>query len=155
MGFIKKAAVASAMATAVVAMVGQGGAFAASAGGAVGVGTITPGLQTDGSCVNQTSVTFNSAVLVYASTNGPTVSATSNTSFAGASDGCETLNKGQGHGNLSGGLAGTVSYNRNANLVTLTGTINSENVLAGACIFLPTAVNPVTAYALVCVAATT
>jgi len=149
MGFFKKAAVATAMATAVVTMVGQGGAFGASAaaGGAVGTGTIAPGLPTTG-CANQTSVTFDSFVLVYTDT-APTVS-TANTHFAGASNGCETLNAGQGSGTLSGGLSGWVDYVRIKNVVAISGTINGT-AAAGACLFVPTSVNPVTSYALACV----
>jgi len=150
MGFIKKAAVASAMATAVVAMVGQGGAFGAAAGGAVGLGTISPGLPTSG-CANQ-SVTFDSAVLVYADTTPAVV--TANTHFSGNSSICETLNAGQGSGTLSGGLSGTVDYSRTGNVVTIGGTINGH-AGAGACLFVPTSVNPVQSYALVCVAAST
>lgn len=152
MGFFKKAAVATALATAVVGMLGQGGAFATSAGGAIGTGTISPGLST--TCTVQTSVTFDSVVLLYASTTGPTVSATASVHFAGASAGCETVVTGQGGGTLSGGLAGPVTYSRTGNLVTLGGTINGESVLAGACIFVPTDANPTTAYGLVCAAAT-
>lgn len=149
MGFIKKTVVATALAAAVVAMAGQGGAFAVAGGGAVGTGTITPGLGAG--CFQ--SVTFDSFVLVYADTGSATVSATSNTHFDGASDGCETLNAGEGHGNLSGGLAGAISYKRVASLVTLVGTINGGSIVAGACIFVPTSVLPVTSFALACAAA--
>ena len=160
MGFFKKAAVATAMATAVISMAGQG-AFAASAGGAVGTGTITPGLPTTGT-VATTTVTFDSTVLVYASTTGPTVSVSPpglQVHFDGTGAN-ESLNAGAGNGTLSGGLTGAVGYSRTANLVTLSGTINGAGgagggaVLAGVCIFIPTHVNPVDSYALVCAAAT-
>lgn len=150
MGFIKKAAVATAMATAVVAMVGQGGAFGAAAGAAVGTGTIAPGLTT--TPTPQTSVTFGGSV-VYASTNGSTA-VLAPVSFNGASVGNETVQQGQGGGNLSGALAGPVTYARTGNLVTLNGTINGGAILAGACIFVPTSVNPTVSYALLCAAAT-
>lgn len=154
MGFIKRAAVATAMATAVVAMAGQGGAFAVAGGGAVGQGGFLPGLKTDGSCTPQTSVRFDSNVLMYADAGGATLTL-SNIHFEGASDGCETLlGGGRGHGTLSGGLAGTVSYQRTATLVMLVGTINGQGVIAGACILVPLDVNPVERYALACVAAT-
>jgi hypothetical protein len=153
MGFIKKAAVATALATAVVAMVGQGGAFAdgdigpfSDAGVAIGTGTITPGLTTT-SCTQ--NVTFTGTVV----TDGDEGVNTGGVSFGGASVGCETLNNGQGTGNLSGALAGAVDYTRIGNLVTLSGTINGDPVLAGACLFVPTSVNPVTSYALACAAA--
>lgn len=153
MGFFKKAAVATAMATAVVGTLGQGGAFGVAAGAAVGTGTIAPGLTT--TCTVQTSVTFDSAVLVYVSTTGPTVSATASTHFAGSSGiNCETVASGKGSGTLSGGLAGSVTYDRTGNVVTLGGTINGGGVIAGVCIFVPTTVNPTTSYGLVCAAAT-
>ena len=154
MGFIKKAAVATALATAVVAMVGQGGAFALGGASAVGMGTIAPGLTTSCPPWSQTSVTFDSFVLVYADAARLSVNAGGSTHFSGASVGCETVQKGQGAGTVSGGLAGTITYQRTASLVTLGGTINGGAILAGACIFVPTSWNPTTTFALACVAAT-
>jgi hypothetical protein len=152
MGFIKRTAVATVLATAVVAMVGQGGAFGVAGAVALGTGTITPGLST--ACTVQTDLTFDSTLLVYASTSGPTISDTGATHFDGASSGCETATFGQGSGILSGELAGAVTYQRIANIMTLDGTINGGVILVAACIFVPTAINPATTYALACVAAT-
>ena len=155
MNFPRRGSIAVVALAALIGLLGQGGAFAAAGESAVGFGNITPGLPTTG-CAFQT-VTFDSSVLVYASTAPPgafvTVLLSPQVHFAGASTGCETLNAGQGNGTLSGGLTGTVNYVRDGNLVTLSGTINGGNVLAGVCLFVPTTVNPVTMYALTCVAA--
>jgi hypothetical protein len=168
MDFIKKAAVVAAVATAFAGLVGQGSAFACAtpsclpepvasdAGVVVGTGTIAPGLTTVPT--TQTSVTFDSSLLVIAGDEG--VNVTGRVHFDGASDGPETLNAGQGHGTLTGDLGGTVSYSRTANIVTLEGSINAGNdpdgdaIRVGACIFAPTKVNPVDSYALICAVVT-
>jgi hypothetical protein len=157
MGFFKKAAVATAMATAVVAMVGQGGAFAdtvSDAVVAVGTGTITPGLPTTG-CAVQTAIDFNGTGAVVGD-DGVTAPAT--VTFAGNSGStCESLNSGQGSGTLGGTFTAAVSYQRTGPIVQVFGTGNiggkPHTPIAAVCIFVPTSVNPVTTYALVCAAA--
>jgi len=131
-------------------LLGQTGALAVSPGTFVGTGTFAPGLLTS-LCQAQTSVTFDSAVLEYVSTSPPTVSVTSQVHFEGVSYGCETTLSGSGHGTLSGGLAGSVGYVRIGNLATLSGSINGGAVFAGACILVPTTVDPVTSAAWYCV----
>jgi hypothetical protein len=155
MGFFKKAAVATAMATAVVCMVGQGGAFAAPVGdyvGVAGTGTISPGLPTTG-CAVQTGITFSGTGAVVG-TDGVAAPATIN--FDGNSGStCETLNSGQGSGTLSGSLTGTVSYQRTGAIVQVFGNVSvlgspSRSPLVAVCVFAATTVNPVTTYVLVC-----
>jgi hypothetical protein len=160
MGFFKKAAIATAMATAVVAMVGQGGALAATGdvAGFVGTGTITPGLPTTG-CAVQSDITFTGtgAVLGVDGNVAP-----ANVNFNGNSGStCETLNSGQGSGTLTGTIssdANGVSYQRNGSIVivsadaagvTVNGHAGRQPVVA-VCIFVPTSVNPVQSYALIC-----
>jgi hypothetical protein len=154
MGFFKKAAVATAMATAVVAMVGQGGAFAA-AGDVVAVagqGTISPGLPTTG-CAVQTDITFSGTGAVVG-TDGNAIPATVN--FDGNSGStCETLNAGQGSGTLSGTLTGNVTYQRTGAIVQVDGQVSvlgspQRKPLVAICVFVAVNVNPVTAYVLVC-----
>jgi len=152
-GFGKRATVATAIVVAVIAMVCRVGAFAQSFPvlSAIGTGTMSPGLPTSG-CANQGTVTFDSAVLVYADP-GTAPLAPGNIHFSGASSICETLNAGQGSGTLSGSLAGTVNYTRTANIETLSGTVNGGTIIAAVCIFTATSVNPATSYALACAGA--
>jgi len=154
MGFFKKAAIATAMATAVVAMVGQGGALAA-AGDVVavaGTGTITPGLPTTG-CAVQTDITFTGTGAVVG-TDGNAIPATIN--FDGNSGStCETLNSGQGGGTITGTLAGAVTYQRTGAVVEVFGNVSvlgspNRTPLVAACVFVPINSNPVTAYVLIC-----
>lgn len=171
MGLFKKAAVVVAVVTAFAGPMGQGGAFGACAtpnclpervlsDGIVtlGTGTITPGLATLG-LRSQTSVTFDSVLLVEAGDEG--VSASGLVHFEGASDGGEDLTQGRGHGTLSGSLVGTVYYERTASIVTLSGTVSDPGdpvpdtlELGSACIFVPNDFNPVTSYELLCAAVT-
>jgi len=154
MGFIKKAAVATAMATAVMAMVGQGGALAAVGDvvAVAGTGTISPGLPTSG-CAVQTNITFNGTGAVVG-TDGVAVPATIN--FNGNSGStCESLNSGQGSGTIGGTLTGNVSYQRTGAIVQVFGSVSvlgspGRTPLVAVCVFAATTVNPVTAYALIC-----
>jgi len=161
MGFFKKAAVATAMATAVVAMVGQGGAFGdtlpvSDVTAVVGTGTISPGLPTSG-CAVQTDITFNGTGVLA----GDELAVPGTVTFDGNSGSfCETLNAGQGTGTIGGTFSsapGGVSYVRTGPIVQVTGsgTVGTEThtAIAAVCIFVPTNDNPVTAYALVCAAA--
>jgi hypothetical protein len=157
MGFFKKAAVATAMATAVVSLVGQNGAFAdtvSDAVVAVGTGTITPGLPTSG-CAVQTDITFtgNGAVV-----GDDGVTAPASVTFDGNSGStCESLNSGQGSGTLGGTFSANVTYQRTGPIVQVFGSGNiggkPHSPIAAVCIFIPTSVNPVTSYALACAAA--
>ncbi len=166
---IKKLAVVAVVAAAFTGLVSQGSAFAcgtpsclpepvaSDAGVVLGTGTIAPGLTTVPTV--QTSVTFDSSLYVIAGDEGVS-DGTVGIHFAGSSDVAETLNAGHGSGTLSGALGGTVVYSRTANVVTLSGTINAgsdpdgDTLRAAACIFVPTTVNPVTSYALLCAAVT-
>lgn len=148
MGFIKRTAVATAMATAVVGMMGQGAAFGAGYAHFIGTLTVAPGWTT--TCTVQASLTFDSAVVEYVSTSPPTVSATSSTHFVGSSNGCETVASGRGSGNFWGVLAGPVTYDRTGNVMTLGGTINGGAILAGVCILGPTDTNPTTTAGVEC-----
>jgi len=154
MGLMKKCATALAVATSIVAILGQGSAIAdvgpvSDVAVVVGTGTIFPGLPTTG-CANQTAVKFGSTLAVIAGDD----TTTGSVSFSGSSSICETLNAGHGSGALTGNAAGTVTYDRNGNVVTITGSvvINGENhdLFVAACVFVPTSAGPVTSYALVC-----
>ena len=116
----------------------------------VGTGLIVPGLPTSG-CANQTRVAF-SGTAVNASIDNHT--GIYNVSFEGSSSICESLNSGQGSGTLSGDVSGTVNYSRTGPIVTITGqgAINGSphHIVLGVCVFVATAVNPVTSYALEC-----
>ncbi len=162
-GWFKKAAVATAMATALVAVVGQGGAFAdvvSDAGVLTGSGTITPGLPTTG-CAVQTDIDFNGTGALVG--DDTTIPATVN--FDGNSGSlCETAELGQGSGTLGGTFAsapGAITYQRIGPIVELFGNvvINGRvhtGLLLGldaACIFVPTSTNPATTYSLVCAVA--
>lgn len=159
MGFFKKAVVATAMASAVVAMVGQGGAFAdtppSDVAAVTGSGTITPGLPTTG-CAVQTDITFNGTVAVVG-TDGSTIPGTVN--FDGNSGStCETLNAGQGSGTLGGTFTsapGGISYSRTGVVVQVFGSVtyNSRtHTITVVCIFSATTTNPTTSFALACAA---
>lgn len=110
----------------------------------VGTGTITPGLPACGQ-----DVTFSGTAVL--STNPPRVVTVT---FVGRGPGCETILVGQGCGTISGGgLSGTVCYNRNGNVVQLSGTVTLDghsHTLTGTCEFVPTSAQPTTSYALTC-----
>jgi len=161
MGFFKKAAVATVMATAVVTMVGQGGAFGdtlpvSDVTAVVGTGTIFPGLPTSG-CAPQTDITFNGTGALV----GDELAVPGTVTFDGNSGSfCESLNSGQGTGTIGGTFAsapGGISYVRNGPVVQVSGsgTVGTEThtAIAAVCIFVPTSFNPVTSYALACAAA--
>lgn len=155
-GWFKKAAVATAMATALVAVVGQGGAFADVVSDAIavaGTGTITPGLPTTG-CAVQTAVTFNGIGYV-AGDEGVRPAVVNFDGDSGAF--CETLNAGQGSGTLTGTFASAargVGYVRTGPIVQVFGSVTygvlTHVVLGAVCIFVPASVNPVQTYVLVC-----
>ena len=115
----------------------------------VGAGTITPGLPTTG-CANQ-EVSFGGTA-VNASIDGH--QGVYNVSFHGFSGICETLNAGSGSGTLSGDVSGDVTYGRTGSVVTISGSgaVNGapHHIDVGVCLFIPTSVNPVASYALVC-----
>lgn len=116
----------------------------------VGTGGIYPGLPNSG-CIPNQRVTFTATLAVNAGDHAGLYAV----SFEGSSGtNCESLTFGAGTGTLSGGVSGTVSYNRNGNVVTLTGTgaVNGafHRITIGICEFVPTSVNPVTTYGLAC-----
>jgi hypothetical protein len=159
MGFLKKGAVVLAIITPMLGIAGPTAALAdtlpvSDAVAVVGTGTIAPGLPTTG-CQSNQHVNFSGTLTVTAGDE----TSTTNISFDGNSDICETLNAGHGSGTLAGGASGTVTYSRTGNVVTITGSpvINGEghSVLAAACVFIPTSANPVSSYALACAAALT
>jgi len=155
MGFFKKAAVATAMATAVVSMVGQSGAFADVVSDylyVAGTGTITPGLPTTG-CAVQTDITFSGTGVLIGDEG---VTAPASIRFDGNSGSfCESLNSGQGSGTVSGTISGNVTYQRTGSNVQVFGSVTiggrQHQVISADCHFDPTSVNPVTSYALNCV----
>jgi hypothetical protein len=157
MGNVKKAAVATAMASAVVAMVGQSGAFAdvvSDAAAVIGTGTITPGLPTTG-CAVQTDITFNGSG---AAVGDDGVVVPASVYFNGNSGAnCETPLSGQGSGTITGTFSGLVSYQRTWSIVEVFGSVAAINgtthALSAVCIFSPTSLHPATSYALVCAAA--
>ena len=112
-------------------------------GVAFGTGTITPGLP---GCNQQ--VTFSGQVVL--STTPPSVRPVS---FAGSSSICEDVAFGQGCGQISGGVSGTVCYNRTGNVVQLSGTVTLDghsHTLTATCEFVPTSAQPTTSYVLTC-----
>ncbi len=114
----------------------------------VGTGTISPGLPLTG-CANQ-HVTFSSTATVNAGDH----TGTYNFSFDGNSSICETLENGEGSGNLSGDVTGAVSYSRTGGHVSVSGSVtlsgDTENIIAAECAFHPVPGNPITNYALNC-----
>lgn len=163
MGLFKKAAIATAMATAVVAMVGEGGAFAdvlSDAAVITGTGTITPGLPATG-CAVQTNIDFNGTGALVG--DDTTIPATVN--FDGSSGSvCETAGAGQGSGTLGGTFTsapGGISYQRIGPVVELFGSVVINGRvhtgpllgLSAACVFFPTSTNPATTYGLICAVA--
>jgi hypothetical protein len=154
MGFIKNAVVATAMATGVAAMIGQGGAFAdiiSDWATFTGTGTMSPGLPTTG-CAFQTDITFAGTGVVVGD-DGVTAPATVN--FDGNSGtACETLNFGQGSGTFSGTFSGNVSYQRTATSLQFfgSGTIGgrTHTIISATCSEDFTSVNPATSHATRC-----
>jgi hypothetical protein len=144
------------MATAVVAMVGQGGAYAitvSDTAAAVGTGTISPGLPTTG-CAVQTDITFRGTGVVVGD-DGVTAPATFNFDRNSGST-CESFNSGQGSGTLGGTFSsapGGVSYVRTGGIVQVFGSVTifgNTHTINAVCIFGATAINPVTSFGLGC-----
>lgn len=161
MGFFRKAITATAMATALVALVGQGGAVAdvgslSDVTAVVGTGTIFPGLPTTG-CAVQNDITFNGTGLLV----GDELAVPGTVTFDGNSGGfCESVEAGAGSGTIGGTFASApngIRYGRIGPIVELlgSGTVGTETheVLGAVCIFVPTSFNPVTSYLLTCAAA--
>ncbi|HWL34935.1 MAG TPA: hypothetical protein VNQ77_01955 [Frankiaceae bacterium] len=119
----------------------------------VGTGTISPGLPQEGCTPNQVvKFTALAAVAVGDHTN------TYSFSFSGGSGAgvCESLALGSGTGTLTGGVSGTVNYNRQGSAVSISGTVtvggDSATILAAQCVFAPTSADPVVSYGLHCTA---
>jgi hypothetical protein len=131
---------------------------------AAGTGTITPGLPTTG-CAVQTDITFTGTGVAVGDDG---ITAPARVDFDG-DGGCETLGSGQGSGTLSGTFGGSINYQRSESIVQLSGNVNANGGtdsvgmtvrilgttawLQAICIFVPTSVNPVISYALVCAVA--
>jgi len=97
-------------------------AHAAGAGTVIGTGVLSPGIPLTG-CEEQTSIQI-AATAVFAGTDfAPGVYAFS---FDGASTICESVGSGQGVGNLSGDITGSVAYTRTGGLLLASGTISVQ-----------------------------
>lgn len=131
--------------------IGTANATGPNVAAVVGAGTVAPGLTTVPT--PQTAVTFTGILTVDVGTHTGTYSL----SFDGASTIDETVARGQGAGTLTvNGEDSTVTYDRNVNLVIVSGEVSfgsdKHKLDAAACVFVPTSANPTTSYALVCAA---
>jgi hypothetical protein len=111
----------------------------------VGSGTITPGLPCSPCAID---FNFNAVVV------GDDTAVYTGCNYHANSVSEDELG-GSGTGTLSGCPAsGTVNYDRNGVLVTVSGnvTVNGEahSILVGVCVFVPTSVLPTTSFAVVC-----
>ena len=135
----------------VVSVLAPGAQHTAFADNAVmritGNGGSSPGLTTYPT--NQTAVTFSATGTVDSGNHTSTYPF----SFSGSGYN-ETVIVGNGFGTLSGAITGTVSYNRNVNLMTVTGNVTfgstSGSIQSGICVLVPTNANPTTNYNIVC-----
>lgn len=110
----------------------------------VGTGTIAPGLP---SCFPDVEFAGTLALAGDETELGAV-------EFAGASNICETAVDGHGAGNVAGSVNGVIVYSRVGSIVTLAGNvaINGEQhiLLSAVCLFVPTSVNPISTFSLMC-----
>jgi hypothetical protein len=128
-------------------------AHAAGTGVVTGTGSISPGVPVTG-CVNGASISFSGQGYLANSDGLP--AGPYDVAFTGNSNTCESVATGSGIGQLSGDVAGTVTYTRATGAITLSGSVTiggvTKSLIAVCAVVLDPVVPPfpVTDYTLAC-----
>ena len=128
----------------------HGTAAAADVGVVVGTGTVTPGVPATG-CVSGTAVAFSGDAVTLGTGLPP---GPYHVVFTGNSIACASVLSDAGAGNLSGDVAGPVTYTRTLGVITLTGSVtvaSQQRTITAVCEVEPLNAAPISSYALECV----